>query len=647
MRIARWLGRSHRRAEASGGRALWVAPRATTAFFLLLFVVFTCVEPYLSGVNNPNENTRTYLTMAIVEEHSFRLDKIVERQGWTGDLGRSSLGPPGKDGAPGRPGASPPQRRPLDPRVRTSQDDDRFYISVKAPATSYLGVPFYWAFTKIAPRLGHPIPTEASPPAERAWWLLAATVTLRLCTVQLPCFLFLVWLERWLRRTTDDVVLRLAAVTAVGVGSNFLAYALMFVSHATCAVAAFGAFGVTLRARLDSMGESRRRRVTTAFAVGLLTGLVPLLEYTAAPVAVLLGLYGLATFWRPRQLFAFLLGGLIDVLGLTFYQARACEGWRSPCPKLAEGYAWLHTKTFGFGKPSWAFVKDASLSHSSGFFGMSPYMWLGLLAVPFGLFVTYGTPLERRERRVATLVWLAAMAALWVFVSAASNPHGGWSIGPRYLGAAPPFFAFGATLALERVARRSRVWRVLARSAAGGLALASAAQVGLVSIVYNTVSETTLRPLARFALPLAWAGYVPHHAGELVGWRSTTFWYVVAGCLLAAAAVAALWPARDTAWSWAWRVAGVIAVATFGVLPAFRPLAVDEVNDVRFPSYVMANWEPPGRDRLTKTRAEAERVGAEKPCLWYKVATFEESLGLSAEAARDAARARVPRAKCP
>jgi vacuolar-type H+-ATPase subunit I/STV1 len=277
---------------------------------------------------------------------------------------------------------------------------------------------------------------------------------------------------------------------------------------------------------------------------------------------------------------------------------------------------------------------------------MSPFMWLGLLALVFGLFVTYGSKRERRERRMATGVWLFSMATLWLFVSAASNPHGGWSIGPRYLGAAPPFFAFGAALALERIARRSTAWRVVARAAAAGLALASTAQVGFVSIVYNTVSETTVRPLAKFALPLAWAGFVPHHAGELFGWHSRAFWYVVAACFVGAVLLAALWPARDSAWSWTFRVVGVIAIATFGLVPAFSPIAADEPNDAKFPAYVASVWEPPGRDRITKAHEVAEVQGAAHPCLWYRLAELELGLGMAGEAARDAARAGIPRDSC-
>jgi hypothetical protein len=644
MRIARWLGRSHRRALASGGKPTWVVPRATTAFFILAFIVFTCVEPYLAPVNNPNENTRTYLTMAIVEQHTFNLDDIVERQGWTGDLGRASE-PEAASKLLSSAHAAKPKGR-TEAHLRQNQVDKKFYMSVKAPATSYFGVPFYWAFTKIAPHFGHRVPTAASTQADRTWWLRAATFTLRLCTVQVPCFLFLLWFERWLRRTTDDIVLRLSAVATVAFGSNFLAYSLMYVSHATCAVAAFSSFGIVLRTRLDSRGDSRERRMSTAFLVGLLTGMVPFLEYTAVPIALFLGLYGIATFWRPRQLAAFAIGGLIDVAGLTFYQARACEGWKSPCPRLAEGYSWLHTKSFGFGKPSVSFLEEASFSHSSGFFGMSPFMWLGLLAIPFGLFVTYGTPLQRRERRLATGVWMVMMAFLWLFVSAASNPHGGWSIGPRYLGAAPPFFAFGAALALEKVAQRSRGWRLIARASAGGLAIASAVQVGLVSIVYNTVTETTARPLMGFAWPLIRAGFVPHHVGELFGWASPVAWFVIAGCLLLAVVLAATWPSNDKPWSWTLRIVLVIAFATVGLRPAFKPLAPGEANDDQFPPYVVGIWEPEGRDRLARTREEANRLGAAQPCLWYKVADFETRLLMTREAARDAKRATVPPQTC-
>jgi hypothetical protein len=624
------MGRSHRRARASGGPSTWVVPRATTVFFALAFVVFTCVEPYLATVNNPNENIRTYMTMAIVEHHTFRLDDIIQRHAWINDMARV----PENAGVKQKPGDPPPR------------DIKSHFLSVKGPATSYFGVPFYWAFTKIAPRFGHPIPTLKSSALERAWWLRAATFTMRLFSVQIPCFLFLVWLERWLRRMTDDIVLRLLAVAAVGFGTNYLAYGLMYVSHATCAVAAFLSFGLIMQARLDSFGDARRRGVRTAFLAGLFAAMVPMLEYTAVTIGAVLAVYGLLTFWRPRQLLAFVVGGAIDVAGLTFYQARACGSWKEGCFKYAENFVWLHTKYLGAGKPDLKFLRDVSLSHSFGFFGMSPYMWLGFLAIPFALFRTYGTTLERHERRIATTVWIVAMLCLWVSTSAVSNPHGGWSVGPRYLGAAPPFFAFGSVVALEQIAGVSRTRRTLVRGIAGGLALASAAEIGIMSLIYNTLPETTARPLRDVAIPLARAGFVPYHVGQLFGSSSAAGWYVVAGCMLLATVLAATWPSGDTAWSWTVRTASVVLVCGYGLLPAFSPPGPLEPYDPNAGVGYSTIWEPAGRDRVHALRVAAEKDGAVHPCLWWPLVEMEHSVAMHADAVRDQKKVTIPRSEC-
>src|SRR5436190_23428500 len=97
-----------------------------------MFLVF----PYNHATNNPNENVRTYMTIAIVEEHTFCIDKILNNFWWVNDM------------------AVVPAKDPAEPPHR---------FSVKAPATSYLGVPVYWVWARvIAPRLGHRYPTEKS-----------------------------------------------------------------------------------------------------------------------------------------------------------------------------------------------------------------------------------------------------------------------------------------------------------------------------------------------------------------------------------------------------------------------------------------------------------------------------------------------------
>ena len=590
-------------------------------FFALVLVVFTTVFPYIAQVNNPNENVRTYMTMALVEDHTFKIDRMVQRHGWTNDM---ALAP---DKATG----------------------ELHHYSVKAPAISYAGMPIYWAFTKLAPRFGHSVPTEASSLEEKAWWLRTSTFVLRLFVVQLPCFGFLVWFERFLRGVSQDVVLRLTAVAAAGLGTNFLAYSLMFVSHAPFACAAFASFGIIARER-RLYPDVRMRRLSRAFLAGFFAGLATLLEYHAATLSVGLAIWALFTFWRPTRYALFGVGAMINAAGLLFFQKRAFGNAFTPGHLMVENqsFAALHKHgLFGLEKPNMGVFADISVSHTYGFFGTSPFMWLGLLAIPFGVVVSLRYVADRGKRRAATIAWLSLMGILWLTVSAAIIWRGGWTIGPRYLGAAPPFFAYGAVCALEEISAHSRVRRSIMRGLAGGLALASVLSMGLVGIVYNTLPESVSRPLTQIALPFVRAGFVPHHAGEWLGFPEATFWYVVAGCLGAAALVAALFPWRDRVWTWGLRVVFVAGAAYLGVKPALSEQRPDEEGDkgVQARTDLSRQWEPPGRDRITALRIVAERQN--KPCLWLKLADLEATVEWKGEAERDEKRAGgTPRSVC-
>jgi hypothetical protein len=470
---------------------------------------------------------------------------------------------------------------------------------------------------------------------------------LRLFVVQFPCFLFLVWFERYLRSVTLDLSLRLSAVAAAGLGTNYIAYAQAFVSHALVAVFAFLAFALT---EIELRRLPRRRSMVRAFWVGVCCGLVTMLEYSAFPISLALAVWGLCVFYRPTRLALFALGGMLNVGALMFFQ------WRAFGSPFLPGYKFVDTQAyqavhqqglFGVVAPTWEPFKLLSIDPGFGFFGTSPYMWLGLLAVPFALFFTFGSPRVRRLRRRTTFVWIVAMLSMWLAVSGAVNWRAGWTIGPRYLGAAPPFFAFGAVCALEKIAHTSPFRRALARGLAGGLAMASVAAIGFVSIVYNTLPPTLLHPLAQFALPLARAGFVAHHAMEWVGWNSFTFWYVAAAALVGAPLAAVLVRGNARAWSYAAQL-GVAALAcSAGLRPQFaapKPGELLEHFDLRLFVYV---WEPRGRDRLTNLRVEAERYGPRRPCMWYHLADLEESVGLFPEAAGDVKRSEAPRSTCP
>jgi hypothetical protein len=592
-------------------------------FFVLAAFAFTCVYPYMSWVNNPNENVRTYMTMALVEEHTFKIDAIVGRYGWVNDM------------------ASVPE-----------PEGGRHLFSVKGPAVSLAGVPVYWAMTKIAPHLGTQVPTDTSSPPARQAWLQATTFVLRLFTIQIPCFVFLLWFERWLRATSPDPVLRLCAVAGAGLGTNYLAYSLMFASHAPFAVAAFTSFAIITSERARHPLDPRQRRLSRAFLAGFFAGLATLLEYHAGPTSVCLALYALVTFWRPTRYAAFSLGAAINAVILAFFQWRCFKSPFTTGHKLSENQMYAHLLSQGYiggvGKPDFSVLKNISFSPGYGFFGTSPFMWLGLLAIPFALAGSFGPLREQSQRRTATIGWMGIMGVLFLTVSAAINWRGGWTVGPRYLGAAPPFFAYGALCALETIAQRSALRRAAARGIAGGAALASFLTIGFVGLHFNTIPEDVGRPFAEFTLPLALDGFVPHHALELFGATSSTFFYFVAGCGAAATLVAALAPSHEARGTWPVRLAVFLGVFGLAMIPAFSTPGPEEVGDYgerTRPGFANA-WQPAGRDRLAHLRQRIEQGGAQ-PCDWVRLARMERLLSMHVESTRDAAKAGQPMTDCP
>ena len=595
--------------------------RVVAVFFALAFVVYTCVFPYIAAINNPNENVRVYMTMALVEQHTFKIDTIVERHGWTNDMARAP----------------------------TKGTGELHYYSVKAPAVSYAGVPVYWAFTKIAPRFGHAVPTNATPPEEKTWWLRNTILVLRLFTIQLPCFAFLIGFERFLRGVSGDVVLRLCAVAAAGLGTNYLAYSMMFASHAPFACAAFASFAIVTRERA-LFPDAKQRRLSRAFWAGFFAGLATLLEYHALPVSAALAVYALFTFARPTRLVTFGAGAVLNALALMYFQWRCFGSPFTPGHKFSETESFrniLSTGLFGISAPKWIAFEGITVNTGFGFFGTSPFMWLGLLVIPFGLVWHRRATASRSTLVSSNVAWLSIMLLLFVTVSAAVNWRAGWAIGPRYLGAAPPFFAYGAVCALEQIAGDGRWRRTLVRALAGGAATASVVQSGVVSIVYNTLPEQFTRPLTQFAVPMLRVGFVPHHAGELFGWMAPTFFYVVVAALLLAVVVAALWPGGDRFPRWAARVVLAGACAWIALRPATSEAKPSEMicttgnscDSLAWAMHFFPNiWEPAARDRIAKLRLESQKPG-EHPCTWVALSRMERILGWTTEADADAARA--------
>jgi hypothetical protein len=539
-----------------------------TLFRGAVLVVFLTVFPFLPALNNPNENTRVYLAMALVDHGTFRLDAVVRRHGWTNDMARV----PDANGTP-------------------------HYAAAKGPLLGYLGVPLYATQRGILALLGQRPPGPDATAAEAAAWLKKTTLTLQFFGVHLPCALFLLVLERRLRRWSSDLTLRLTAVVAVGLGTNFLAYSFSFVSHAWSSIAAFLALDHIARERMRARGDPERASPRVALVAGLVAGLPTLLEYQGAVLSLILGMYGFSIFRRPRAAAAFACGALVDAAALMLFQ------WRSFGSPLRTGVLFMENPAFraswnegflGFSAPRKEALLGLLFDGGYGLFGTSPWLWLGLLGVA-APWLVWGRGKGRRERQIQLGVAAAMFWALTLLMASGNMWRGGWTIGPRYLGAAPGLLVLPGLALAEALARR--VGREPVRVLSGALALASFVRGGAIGLMVVTLPESIVRPLPQILLPFLRDGLAPHHLLELAGLPALWPWRLTAAVALGLAVLAVL-ASRGPRSVVALRGAVALTLAALLLLPALRMPegARDEGPAVR--AFFRSIWVPGPRAGL-------------------------------------------------
>jgi len=192
------------------------------------------------------------------------------------------------------------------------------------------------------------------------------------------------------------------------------------------------------------------------YLAGLTAGLLPMLDYSLAPISVTLGVAALIRLSRWQGWLMFGLG----VLGpLALFVA----------------YHWTH-----FGGPltlPHKFIDQGggnASNHESGLYGIvipSPKVAASILASPtYGLFsvafilipisiAALAMGIKKADRRFA--MWMALVIAIVQFAVNASypvDPHGGASWGPRYMFPAFLFLIIGAYCLLESRWRTPFLW---------------------------------------------------------------------------------------------------------------------------------------------------------------------------------------------
>ena len=433
-----------------------------------------------SAISVPNERTRMYLTVALVDHGTFAIDAPLQRFGRVYDLARFG----------------------------------GHYYTDKAPGASLLAVPVY-----ALARLTQPAAAFSAND------VINLVRTYLMLPIALLGFIVLRSLLRALKVSEPSV-----DVCSLGfsLGSPMLHYGAAFYGHALVAVATLGCLrclawaGVLLPADADA-GSSWRRRAAALLGAGACAGFCGLAEYQAVVLAGLLGLPLLlrcTRAWLP-DLGCFALGALPFAITLLAYNARAFGGPFALSYQHLVGESLQDLHGYGLAgatHPQWGALTGLLFSQHRGLLFTAPLAALGLVAttlcqrwLPRALWSVIGT---------ATLyfVLIVASSSVW---------YGGWGFGPRLLVPVLGLLAIAAAVTMEAL-RAYTIIPVLVRASV----IAGMIYQQLVHVTFAELPPEFAHPLADSALPLLRAGMAaPNLACKLLPLSAAN--WLGAGLLLA------------------------------------------------------------------------------------------------------------------
>ncbi len=228
-----------------------------------------------------------------------------------------------------------------------------------------------------------------------------------------------------------------AAAAMLGLGTLVLPLSTLLFSHVFTAFLGFAAFALMLKER-----DGPPSPLLLAIA-GLAMGYAVASEYPLFFVALVLGLFllsrrdALTPLGVARRAGAYILGGIVGIVPLLFYNHYAFNSWThlaySDVPRQQKGF-------FGIGAPSLK-VLSTLLFDSRGLLTISPVLILAAV----------GTVLLYRRGKRAEALTVTGICLCYVgYNSGYYLPFGGGFMGPRFLTTMLPFLAFPLAIALKR-----------------------------------------------------------------------------------------------------------------------------------------------------------------------------------------------------
>jgi hypothetical protein len=454
--------------EGAGGH------RTRLAALAALVVVMTAYGWMSDRLQLPNEWSRMYLAVALVDDRALSIDGPVARFG---------------------------------PAMDWSQRDGRYYTD-KAPGVSALAAMLY-APARLA------IPTED--------WTMPMLLRLGRVGLMLPVTLLgFLALRAVLTRLAIDASLADACGLAWSLGTTTFYYGGAIYGHHVVAVALLGALLAGLRA---VSAASPAGAAWAAAAAGTCLGVAGMTEYQSAGPCVIGGGALAVALARQRRRWAIAALGLAAapwLAALLGYHALAFGGpFELPYHHLVSSTVQeLHERGIGgVGLPTLEAFNGVTLSLHRGLLATSPIL---LFALP-GLWAMQRAGREDPAWAPFRRLWLPVAAGLVFYLAFASSADawfGGWSFGPRLL---VPIFGVGMVpvACLLQRARRvpQRRYALPVTGLALGCAWAGVLYNQIVVAFFPELPETVLNPVFDVVLVQALNGLVaPNLVAAFTPW---------------------------------------------------------------------------------------------------------------------------------
>ena len=441
--------------------------RAAITLTFLSYIYFLQIYP---NFVSPNDLTRLLLTSAIVDYGTIRIDEPIKKFGDTQDKAEY--------------GGS--------------------YYSDKAIGLSLLAIVPYAAL-KAGCGILHVQPGVP--------WIL---FYLRCACVTIPFLALAGLLFRFWREFSPEHSVAACAQFLFLFGTIAFTYSVQFVSNCLSGMFLFASFYLLYRCR-----KNETLPVRSMLLSGACAGFAVLLEYPAAPPALILCLYAIVASKGAKRLafysgfavfIAIMLGYNMAIFGTPFDVTYHHMADITHDEELSGG-------VFGFSLPSIGILFRILFGSDRGLFFFCPVL---LLAIPGFVFW-----FRMSEWKTEAAAFLGICCALILMISGMGNWHAGWSFGPRYLSPLLPFLMTAAFVCMNDPRFRSR-------SALRVLMLL----VGVLSFFIVTTGTITFPypapemkdPVVQLTIPLFLRGDYSRNIGNLLGmsgWGSAILFYTI------------------------------------------------------------------------------------------------------------------------